>query len=258
MVSGNYILFLNIFQYVFSIGGDVIRGLILSIGAVLSLVNVAEGASFGCYGKLTDQENMICSNETLSAMDFRLNALYSVAVKAVKQAESLRSGQRDWLQSVRAKCTDVSCLTDAYQHRIETFDGIVRSAASPFPSEIKGRIHHRAIDSPYCKVSGNAGTENGDWFSIDASVKGQAVSGSIDGIFDCGRKVWGEIQIKGRLIGNIALVEFQPGFSSDKGHSAEALIVITPKWIYWRVLSEIEGESYVSRNEDIRIQNNTR
>ncbi len=230
-----------------------IRGLIVGIGLFVALTNIAEAASFGCYGELSKQERLICSDKALSALDYRLNALYSLAVQISKHDIQLRSNQRDWIQNVRAKCSDASCLTTAYQTRIDSLLKVVQDMAAPFPSEVRGRIQHRATDSAYCKVSGNSGSGHGDWFSITASVKGQSISGTIDGIFDCGRKVWGEVEIKGRLLGNTALVEFQPGFSSTEGPVADALIVAASNRIYWRVLSEIHGESYVPRTEDINI-----
>ncbi len=226
--------------------------LIFVIAAVVGLPHVAVASSFGCYGELTAQERLICSDESISALDFRLHSLYSVALLVAKPANSIRAKQREWLQTVRNKCGDAQCLTNAYKQRIDSLMISVREAASPIPAELKVKVQHRATNSPYCKMGGN-----GDWFSITAAVKGQAISGNIDGIFDCGRKVWGEIDFKGKLLGNIALVEFQPGFSSDQGPLAEALILATPNRIYWRVLTERYGESYVPSSEDIDITSAT-
>lgn len=231
-----------------------IRSLVAGIGMFVLLAHPAGAAGFGCKGKLTTQERLICGDKTLSALDYRLSALYSAAGLIARPAESLRSTQRDWIQYVRAKCTDVPCLTAAYRDRIDGIMKIVLSSASHFPLSVKGRIQHRATDSPYCSVSGKAESGDGDWFSIVAYAKGQSVTGTIDGIFDCGRKVWGDLPIKGRLVGNVGLVEFQPGFDSDEGPPAEALIVITRDKIYWRVLSEIQRESYVPEAEEISIK----
>jgi uncharacterized protein len=222
------------------------RILILVVTIVLGLPHVAVAASFGCYGELSAQERLICSDESLSALDIRLNSLYSVAVLVAKPASSIRAKQREWLQTVRNKCDDAQCLTNAYQQRVDSLMISVREAASPIPAALKVKVQHKATNSPYCQMGGD-----GDWFSITATVEDQDISGSIDGIWDCGRKVWGEINFKGKLLGNIALVEFQPGFSSDQGPPAEALIIATPNRIYWRVLSERYGESYVPSSEDI-------
>ena len=222
------------------------RKFILVVAIVVGLPHGALAASFGCYGELTAQERLICNDESLSALDIRLNSLYSVAVLVTKPASSIRAKQREWLQTVRNKCDDAQCLTNAYQQRVDSLMISVQKAASPIPATLKVKVQHKATNSPYCQMS-----VNGDWFSITATVKDQGISGSIDGIWDCGRKVWGRIDFKGKLLGNIALVEYQPGFSSDQGPIAEALIVATPNRIYWRVLSEIYEESYVPSSEDI-------
>ncbi len=230
------------------------RLLLLCIGVFVALPHAAIAASFGCYGELSPQERLICSDKALSALDYRLNALYSVAVLVVTPAGPLRSAQREWLQGVRPKCADISCLTTAYRERIDSLTKLVQDKARPFPSAVGGEVRHAATQSPYCKTSGSQGLEGGDRFSVTASLNGTSVSGRIDGIFDCGRKVWGHKDIKGRLVGNIALVEFQAGWSENQGQVAEAVIVVAPNRIYWRVLSEITVESYVPTTEDIRVE----
>jgi uncharacterized protein YecT (DUF1311 family) len=218
----------------------------------LVLPQTIEAASFGCYGKLSVQERLICDNEILSALDYRLNVLYSVALLISNPADQLRTSQREWLNGSRSKCSAASCLKSAYEMRINAIMKFICAKASPFPSELQAYVKHRATESAYCKFGG---PEDGDWFSIKSSVNDKSLSGAIDGIFDCGRKVWGDIDINGHLIGNIALVEFQPSFSSiNQKPLAEALIVVFNKRVYWRVLTEVGGESYVPRVENLRIQ----
>lgn len=221
----------------------------------LGLCQAAQAAGFHCFGELSPQERMICGDKVLSALDYRLNALYSLSLLLDRSATPLRESQRDWMQNVRAKCTDIACLTSVYRERIGHLLRAVQDAAAPLPRKVQGRIQYPATDSPYCKVSGNAGTKDGDWFSLEMSTTGTTVSGTVDGIFDCGRKVWGDggVEIKGNLLGNVALVHFQPGFSENLPE-AEALIVIGTGRLYWRVLSEVRGESYVPNAEVISLK----
>lgn len=216
--------------------------------------HAGSAASFPCHGELSTQERLICADKGLSALDVRLAALYSVAVQLAVPAEPLRPEQSEWLGSVRAMCGDVACLTTVYRERVDNVVEFIQENALPLPSTVSGKVRHAATESSYCDVSGVEGPEGGDWFYVTASVNGASVSGSIDGVFDCGRKIWGEKEIKGRLVGNIALVEFRPGWSDSQDQGAVAMIAVGPNRIYWRVLSDISVESYVPIAEDIRVQ----
>lgn len=226
--------------------------LIFAISVLLMLPEAIEAASFRCYGKLTSQERLVCENKALSALDSRLDAIYSLAVLISNPKSTLKSSQREWIKGVRAKCTNVSCLQATYLERINVLMNVVLANATPFPSEVKSEVVSPATSSPYCKSNGS---DIGDSFSLSLSVKGQSVSGNIDGFVDCGRKVWGDIDIQGQLLGKFAVVKFQPEFSdTNQGPPAEALIVVVKNQVYWRILSEIEVESYVPRAENMRLK----
>lgn len=223
------------------------RGVVTLLLLWAALSPAANAAGFGCYGKLSRQEQMICDDKLLSGLDYRLNAVYALARQLTPSDGRLRATQRAWLD-VRAKCGDAACLKAAYEMRLDHLMQNLQRAASPLPARVGGRVEHPPTDSNYCQLSQAI---TGDYFSIDLSVDGQAVSGRIDGIFDCGRKVWGWIDIAGTLRGKIAVVHFQPGFSSEEGPQAEALIVARRGKLYWQVISEISGESYVPRAERV-------
>lgn len=198
-------------------------------------------------------QRLICGDNVVSALDYRLHALYSVAQFVAQPADRLRATQQDWLTGVRDQCADSACLSAAYRERIESLSRLLQERAYPFEPEAGGDIRHAATHSPYCETSGAAGADGGDWFSLRTAVDGGAISGSIDGIFDCGRKVWGHIDIKGQLVGNMALVRFQAGWAEHQGQLAEAVIVRAADRMHWRVLSEITVESYVPAAEDLRV-----
>lgn len=87
--------------------------------AVLALCpNPAKAASFECSGKLTQVEQMICTNPRLSKYDEQMYALY-LPIKKVHHDAVL--SQRDWLKYGRNRCADVTCLAEAYVLRINEF-----------------------------------------------------------------------------------------------------------------------------------------
>lgn len=222
--------------------------IVFRIAAFLLLSNTASATGFSCYGEHSLQEQLICSDKSLSALDYRLNVLYSLAVKLDKHKGSLRSSQREWLLTARDRCLEKSCLDTTYRKRIDVLLKILQKSALPFPSIVNEGIMHDATRSHYCEVSGN---EYGGAFSVAVSTNGEVVSGQIDGFYDCGRKVWGPIDIRGRIAGNIALVEFDAGWSES--YIAEAMIVVTTNRIFWRMLNEVDVESYVPEAEDIPV-----
>jgi uncharacterized protein len=228
------------------------RHFVIRIMILMIMPGAADAAGFSCVGKLSSHEQLICNNKDLSSLDYRLNALYSVAIKVVKTKDAVRSAQRGWLRNVREKCTDIACLVAAYQQRISALMQTLQESANPLPMEIRGRVQHKATSSNYCKISGSEGTNDGDWFAIEATVHEQVISGRIDGIFDCGRKVWGDIEVTGHPVTNVALLKFQPGFRKEQKQPAEAIVVVADNKIIWRVLTEIEVESYVPIAEVIK------
>lgn len=230
-----------------------IRRMLWAVGAWALLSQAANAASFHCDGALKPLQRLICGDSVVSSLDYRLHALYSVAQFVAQPADRLRATQQDWLAGVRDQCADSACLSAAYRERIESLSRLLQERAYPFEPEAGGDVRHAATHSPYCETSGAAGPDNGDWFSLSTAVDGSAVSGRIDGIFDCGRKVWGHIDINGKLVGNMALVKFQAGWSEHQGQWAEAVIVQAADRMHWRVLSEITVESYVPAAEDLRL-----
>jgi uncharacterized protein len=198
---------------------------------------------FDCFGALTSQEQLICRPSQFSGLDSRLNQLYTLALILEKPDDSVRLGQRQWLVGSRSKCSDSQCLEAAYVARIQQLMTFIEQRAEPLPSVLSAEVHHAVTDGGYCKVSS---AKTGDWMSVALSTTGPAVTGSIDGIFDCARKVWGPIDVAGDRIGNVVLVRFDPGFSESPSSKAEALVVgARGGRVYWQVLSEIKLDSWV-------------
>jgi len=226
---------------------------------VVALVMMAgpvtlRAAELDCGGQLSAPERIVCRDETLSALDYRLDVLYSLAGEIAQHADAVRSEQTEWLHGVRDSCADASCLATAYRQRVDALWHVVQQSADPLPQEINGRVQHAPSLSPYCSIVAE-GSDAGDWFSIEMSTHDRSVSGTIDGIFDCGRKIWGELEIRGRLDGNVAVVQFEPAWHDrEQGASAEAVILVAADRMYWRVLTEVHVETYVPTAEEIPLQ----
>ena len=73
--------------------------------------------SFSCSGRLAADEQAICGNPTLSALDRQLNAAFEAAKGSPSQPQLMRD-QKNWLAQ-RSQCyADTACLTSVYQLRI--------------------------------------------------------------------------------------------------------------------------------------------
>ena len=219
--------------------------------AILAMLPVAGScASFSCQGTSSREERLVCDDKQLSALDYRLEGIYSLALSLDAPAEVLRSDQRTWLAVSRAKCSDTQCLSVAYRDRIHILMRLIQRVAEPLPAELSAKVVHAVTKSAYCKANG---ADSGDEFSLVLTIKGSAVAGSIDGFFDCGRKVWGPIDVHGDKIDNVALLRFEAGWLESSPMAAEALVVVgRGQHVYWRVLSEVNVESYVPISEQLR------
>lgn len=70
--------------------------------------------SFNCAKAATDVERMICTSPEIASLDVKLS-------KALKTATpDAKAEQKQWLSTVRDTCTDMPCVQDAYQTRLDT------------------------------------------------------------------------------------------------------------------------------------------
>ena len=214
----------------------------------LAMTTVTNAAGFSCGGKLSTPEQLICADKRLSALDYRLDALYKMALD-VTEPKSLRTAQRAWLKTDRAKCSDAVCLLSSIQRRSDELTTLIKQHSTPIDTGISVAVHHPATETGGQCERG----EDADWFSLSVAAQDDLISGTIDGVFNCGQKVWGPIDVNGKKLGNVVLVTFNPGFSDENAPLSEAMIVVSHDRVYWRILSEVEVESYVPRSEVIAL-----
>jgi uncharacterized protein len=96
--------------------------------AIMAAAFEARAASFECAKASTAVEKLICSDAKLSVLDTRLAQAYRQALATPAVAQRVKPEQRRWLAE-RNKCTDVACLTAAYQKRLA--DLVAPASAKP-------------------------------------------------------------------------------------------------------------------------------
>lgn len=97
--------------------------------ACLSSNGFAQAAGIDCAKPHLPSERAICANGVVRALDARAGAYYAMLLEAKPVVESmpyrdfrdsLQADQRKWEHETRDACgAQVSCLTNAYQHRID-------------------------------------------------------------------------------------------------------------------------------------------
>ena len=102
------------------------------LGGCLALAFDASAASFDCAKAVSPSEKLICSDPRLSELDGKLDQSYRRALESSGQREKVKSEQRAWLATERKRCSDVACLTQAYQQRLTALDSAPREPAYSF------------------------------------------------------------------------------------------------------------------------------
>lgn len=91
--------------------------------AFLFVPLASQGASFDCSKATTNVEKLICqdtaASRTISELDSAMSDIYAAKLADAPDPDALKREQRHWLNNVRNKCLDVSCLETAYTQRIE-------------------------------------------------------------------------------------------------------------------------------------------
>lgn len=206
----------------------------------------ANGASFDCGTSNSAQEKIICADRTLSALDSELSGMYFVALAISPNPKQVREKQRSWLAQSRNLCQAAACLKAAYEARLKELDALADRHLIAFPATLSVSESFEASKSPYCQSSGSGG-----YFSIDAKAGEGIVKVTLDGVHDCGRKVWGEIEGTGPVRGKLAIIEFRGGFHDDNA-KGKAILAVGRKRVVWKVFEEVEAESYVPREQVFR------
>jgi uncharacterized protein len=77
-----------------------------------------QAASFDCKGAKSAIEKMICSDVRLSQLDEDLGSVYTLALTAAPDPETLKREQREWVKNNRNRCASTGCLYSSYESRL--------------------------------------------------------------------------------------------------------------------------------------------
>lgn len=189
-----------------------------------------------CMSPSTALDKRICGDPTLAAQDAELNGLYALARVLVADRTTLLREQRAWL-SRQQRCPDMNCLRAIYTSRLGEIRTLINSVTKPLPTTIRARRVERNETSETCRF-----TKTPSFFEIVLNVAGSTAQGRIDGLYDCGDKVWGPVDIEGTVNGRIATVTFDGGF--DYQTSMKAFIVFDGRSLHWQVYDYPTDESF--------------
>jgi uncharacterized protein len=81
---------------------------------------LASAAGFDCSKATSTQEKLICSDNSLGALDDQLAQLYKERIAHSRDREAERQKQIRWLMDIRGKCSSKDCLRKAYTDRLTT------------------------------------------------------------------------------------------------------------------------------------------
>jgi len=155
-----------------------------TLAAVLLFLSVQSviGAGIDCSRAATSQEKLICEDPRVLVLDERLSGLYALGLQIVRQVDMLRREQGSWLKDVRDACSDATCLVSVYQGRIDALLALLNRHTIPLASSLSVEKKYPVPDaSPMCK-----GAEDGGFFSIALKIDGRRVTGTLDGVYNCG------------------------------------------------------------------------
>jgi uncharacterized protein len=120
--------------------------------AFLFVPLASQSASFDCSKSITNVEKLICqdtaASRTISELDSAMSDIYAAKLADAPDPDALKREQRHWLNNVRNKCLDVSCLETAYTRRIEQLTS--QDAAVKQRMLALGKRDSRAIQKLSC------------------------------------------------------------------------------------------------------------
>ncbi|MGC2963089.1 hypothetical protein C8K18_13126 [Paraburkholderia sp. GV068] len=102
------------------------KKILLSLIASVSILSVAttlRAASFDCEKAHSSVERIICTDEVLNGLDFRLAVAYIKAMDRAADQDGLLHSQREWVRS-RDGCNDAACLKKAYHDRLAALENV--------------------------------------------------------------------------------------------------------------------------------------
>lgn len=109
--------------------------ILAGIAGVAQPSAAADYAPIDCAKASLPTEQIICRNYGLGQSEARMATLFGIVTSlvAMGQRGDIGDAQRQWLKTRNQCGTDVACIADAYQTRIQTLSTVMDSIASHGP-----------------------------------------------------------------------------------------------------------------------------
>ncbi|MEY4211606.1 MAG: hypothetical protein RLZ92_1987 [Pseudomonadota bacterium] len=91
---------------------------VTNVEAVAAVVELVK-PSFDCNKASSTAEKLICSSSQLSKLDVELNGIFKQALANAADPKQVINSQKAWIKNLRGLCSDVECMSRAYQQRLE-------------------------------------------------------------------------------------------------------------------------------------------
>lgn len=91
---------------------------VTNVEAVAAVVEPVK-PSFDCNKASSTAEKLICSSSQLSKLDVELNGIFKQALANAADPKQVINSQKAWIKNLRGLCSDVECMSRAYQQRLE-------------------------------------------------------------------------------------------------------------------------------------------
>ncbi len=118
-----------------SIAAVTVRAATIAFAVLLMASSISPGVaaspSFACTGSLLPTEAVVCSDDTLSALDRALTSAYQNKLDSLPagQKGQFESAEKTWLANRNGCGTDKACINKSYLARISVVSGEPSAAA---------------------------------------------------------------------------------------------------------------------------------
>lgn len=139
----------------------------------------AHSAGFDCAKASSAVEKMICADAQLSELDESLKSAYQQALSNTSSASDLKKSQQTWLKSVRNRCVETICLTQAYHARLTELNTVEIAGAYQRYHQGKPSINAPATIAVQNVSNGQFNiTGDAQWIANPDSVNNGTLSGA--------------------------------------------------------------------------------
>lgn len=109
--------------------------------------------ALNCAQVRTKTEKMICANKAIIHLDLLMNAAYLLALEETEFKSILKSRQVVWLNEVRGKCSDYTCLERVYKKQIQELKQPLKVSVAEILAMRSGKLLTTPAPSTVCDIT---------------------------------------------------------------------------------------------------------